>query len=854
MRSILFRSSLVLLPLAAALAPAEGADDPFSLAAAPKAWVLQTTDCITRIHAHAAAFADFDEDGDGDVVQAMATLGLGYAENLGGDFTWKQLDALAGFGTFNTDVAAGDFDADGHQDLALVGAIVGNPGQGVLRILSGDGKGSFAPLPDVPLPGLFGAVLVGNLDGDGRDDVVVTYGHETTAVVRLGTGAVVPFDLGLKPFEASLTDVDQNGADDLVVRGAGATGHRVLFNDGAGGVAQTVDLGTSGCFGFLAADVDGDGDRDVVTTRPISAAAGTELVQVENLGGAQFGAPKSVPFLGGFAVATVLLDADLDDDGDVDLLIGTGSGSAGALSVLRGDGAGGFTHDGGASILAEDLWWTDAAIPGETVLLTGDVQVIPVGPDGRIGGVPLPTPNPGIRPIAVVDVDGDGLDDLTALNLVSQSIETYVSDGERGFATPAPVPLPAGASRIAAADLDGNGVDDLVVWGSGGATGVRNAGGALTPAAPTGFSVPWVGFEGAVGDVDGDGRDDLVLAQKYEAAAVVGLSNGDGTFSEVALTLHGPPGDVRVTDVDGDGLGDLVYASKADGSVRMQRALGGGAFAAPTYVGAAGAGLQLDTGDVDGDGDADVVVGTLEGFEILSNDGAGAFTNTATSTDWPFSKGDLHLVDMNGDGALDVQLFLEAGGPRSIALVENTGGGQFGAGGVVQDVASVTGCVVTDSRPGDFDGDGLPDVAVSIHAYDGAVASLFVYFNDAMFRKRGTPSLGGAVELTLDAPASSGAPYLVLAGTLGRWPGVDLGADRLPLNPDPILWPLSLHGGGVFQGFVGALDGDGRGTAKLVLPAGVALGAPLPLDFAFVTLEAGTGVARASNAIELVVK
>src|SRR5690606_33472283 len=112
-------------------------------------------------------------------------------------------------------------------------------------------------------------------------------------------------------------------------------------------------------FGFLAADLDGDGDRDVVSTRTATPSGGTDLLVFENLGGAQFAAPLTVKFLDAFAVTTSMVAGDLDRDGDTDLVVATDAGGAGSVSAWFGDGALGFAAQGGVSLFARALWLTE---------------------------------------------------------------------------------------------------------------------------------------------------------------------------------------------------------------------------------------------------------------------------------------------------------------------------------------------------------------------------------------------------------------------------------------------------------------------------------------------------------------
>jgi len=75
-------------------------------------------------------------------------------------------------------IATGDLNRDGKPDLV---AAVG--GTSALAILLGDGRGSFSPAPGAPLPAASAPHLVeiGDLDRDGKPDLVAT-GHDSHGV------------------------------------------------------------------------------------------------------------------------------------------------------------------------------------------------------------------------------------------------------------------------------------------------------------------------------------------------------------------------------------------------------------------------------------------------------------------------------------------------------------------------------------------------------------------------------------------------------------------------------------------------------------------------------------------------
>ena len=119
-------------------------------------------------------------------------------------------------GPYETSMALGDLDGDGNQDVA-----VANPTIGAVEILLGKGDGTFADKSDYFGPPQPGSVAIGDLDGDGILDLVTGTSYVSSVAVSLGngdgtlrTGGDLPD--GEEPAEVLLTDFDRDGALDLV--------------------------------------------------------------------------------------------------------------------------------------------------------------------------------------------------------------------------------------------------------------------------------------------------------------------------------------------------------------------------------------------------------------------------------------------------------------------------------------------------------------------------------------------------------------------------------------------------------------------------------------------------------------
>jgi len=202
-----------------------------------------------------------------------------------------------------------DFDVDGDLDLACASTSSG----GKVFLYPANGDGTFAARSALSAGGAPSSLVAGDFDADGAPDLAlqlsfVSYwggngdGTFRTPLVLGATGGFFG--------PRSAADVDGDGALDLV------TSQAVLLGHGDGSFAPAL---TNGIGGEDALDVDGDGRLDL-----LSAASGAVHLHL-GIGDGTFSSAFAYaepwdqePFQ--FYVASPLL-ADLDGDGDADLLL-----------------------------------------------------------------------------------------------------------------------------------------------------------------------------------------------------------------------------------------------------------------------------------------------------------------------------------------------------------------------------------------------------------------------------------------------------------------------------------------------------------------------------------------------------
>jgi FG-GAP-like repeat/FG-GAP repeat len=242
-------------------------------------------------------------------------------------------------------VALADLDQDRHLDVVATAHDSGN-----VWAWLGDGTGRFSPADGSPFTAFVRdrphnhGLVVGDVDGDGDPDVVVTDQDGRSASVLLTDGKILrttpdsPIDLGGQSYPPALGDMDGDGRLDLVAPLVGGNAIALLRGDGRGGFQHVPGsprpTGLARPYAVALGDLDGNRTLDVVV---IHDDTDRITVWLTSDGGKLSPAPDS-PLPLGRRVGTRVKLADVDRDGHLDL-VAAGSGSA---VVARGDGRGGF--------------------------------------------------------------------------------------------------------------------------------------------------------------------------------------------------------------------------------------------------------------------------------------------------------------------------------------------------------------------------------------------------------------------------------------------------------------------------------------------------------------------------------
>ena len=255
-------------------------------------------------------------------------------------------------GSSPVSLSIGDFNQDGKPDLAIA-ALCGSAGcqqLGSVNILLGNGDGSFKPGASYEVGFSPAAVSVGDLNGDGKLDLVVANSCGESATCSTGTASVLlgdgkgsftlksKLELGKQVSSIALADLNQDGKLDLIVANGGDNQVEAFLGNGNGTFSNetlyAVGIAPSS---LVVADFEGDGHPDVAVANLKNSTV--SLLHGNGDGTLQTGVAYGVG-LGPEALAAL----DLDGSGRLALVTAngnTGGSPAGnditVLAVAGGD-------------------------------------------------------------------------------------------------------------------------------------------------------------------------------------------------------------------------------------------------------------------------------------------------------------------------------------------------------------------------------------------------------------------------------------------------------------------------------------------------------------------------------------
>jgi hypothetical protein len=230
------------------------------------------------------AICDMDLDGKQDIVTANALgFGISIFKNSGAQssfaFVGNPFNFVTGFQPFG--LAIGDIDGDGKEDVAVININTDSTaGLSVLRNTSIPGTLSFAPVATFTTGPHPKGIAFADIDGDDKLDVVVANQKRNTVSILRNTSvpgnisfaAKVNFTVGNKPKSVAVGDLNGDGKPDIVVANTKGNTVSVLQNQATLGTIDATSLATQLTFttgalpvSVAVADLDGDGKSDIIS-------------------------------------------------------------------------------------------------------------------------------------------------------------------------------------------------------------------------------------------------------------------------------------------------------------------------------------------------------------------------------------------------------------------------------------------------------------------------------------------------------------------------------------------------------------------------------------------------------------
>ncbi|MEM7165158.1 MAG: FG-GAP-like repeat-containing protein [Planctomycetota bacterium] len=335
----------------------------------------------------------------------------------------------------------------------------------------------------------------------------------------------------------TMADFDGDGLKDVAAAvNAAGFGVQILISQGDGTFAAgpAITLTGTAPSNIAAADLDSDGDADIIVGTSSMTFAGLvpgDLNFIYNLGGGNFSAPTAYTF--GNLISGITC-ADFNNDNIEDVV--TINGVLGQMNVLIGNGVGSFTTPNTVS---------------------------------------LPTSDQGVVQVASDDLNGDGNADLIVPCPLMDVVAIFYGNGQGGFNAAVSYPAGNDPKRVDFGDLNGDGMMDMLVtnWVADHATIMLQVAGGFSvsgtlqlpaiPPNPIGNS-NWVDV--IVSDFDQDGIQDVAIPSSQALVTFAGI--GNGTFAAPQnWPMVGEWSQLQMADLDADGILDIVGLNWTQDSV-----------------------------------------------------------------------------------------------------------------------------------------------------------------------------------------------------------------------------------------------------------------------------------------------
>ncbi len=676
-----------------------------------------------------------DLDGDGKPDSASNTIGVFKNTSTVGAISMNN-EILFSVGSTPKAIAMGDIDGDNKLDI--VATNTGSNTVSVLRNTGSSGTISFAAVSNFIVSSGPDDLFFGDIDGDGKQDLAITSvsSNSLSLLRNISSGGSISFDTkqdfatGTNPQAVAMGDIDGDGKADIVVPNSGTNNISVFKNSSTSGtfsLLNKVDFaGGANPISIQIADLDNNGKPDLLEA---------------NAGNISFSVLQNAdypPTITSFTPTSA-------KPGDVVTITGTNfnttqvnnivffgatratvtAATATNLSVVVPVGA---TYDY-VTVLNTDLKLTAQSASKFSPIFSPDKAGI-ITMAAKVDFTA--TSNPDNKSVASGDIDGDGKVDVIFLNKSANSVSIYRNTALNGsissgsFASKVDFGTGTNPNALAIGDIDGDGKLDLIISNTPSNISVlRNTStnGNISFASRIDFNRGGFSNSIVISDLDSDGRLDIISADindDFVAVLTNSSSIGNISFSPVAkFFTSNNLVSVNVSDLNGDSKLDLVVLADNRFSVfRNTSEIGTLSFAAETSI---NSGINFSTsmelGDIDGDQKPDLIIANSNSSST-STSSLSVLRNTSTSGSISFApKADIFnglqqtsiaLADIDGNQKIDIITVNAQDFVKVFPNISSTGNISFGT-----QANFITDNSARSIAISDIDGDSKPDLIVT---------------------------------------------------------------------------------------------------------------------------------------------
>ena len=729
-----------------------------------------------------------DLDGDGKPDLAITTQGSSSALSVMANTT------TGGIASFNAPidyatlagsfiVSPGDLDGDGKPDLGAASS--SSNSVTVLKNTSTPGNISFTLQQNFTTGNYPVCVSLSDLDGDGKPDIATSnrFSNDVSALRNIGTTSAINFDSHVDyradtdPFYVAVGDLDGDGRPDILSANSASTTISIFRNiiganitptissftptSGIGGttvkiIGSNFTGATSVKFGGVEASSFTVDSASGITAIVGAGASGDISVTTANgtatLAGFTFNGPVITSFTPTIGIAgTIVTITGLNFTGVTDVKFGgtpaasftvnsstnisatVGAGSAGSVTVTTANGTAektGFAF-GVPTIIS---FAPASGSVGSSVTITG-TNFSPVSSDDIVffGAVKATVTSGTSTQLNVIVPAGSTYDPITVTtnNLTAYSsrpfIVTFQSDStlltNNSFSTVGNYATGTYPGSVSISDLNDDGKPDMVIANnvSNNISILKNTGseGTISFDVKTDYNTGPDPKQIAIGDLDGDGKPDIVVTNFNSGnASLISIFRNTSTAGIISFaskadytTGNGTLG-IAVADMNGDGKPDIVVSSGNSGifSIFFNTTITPGpvSFSSKQDYTLFGHGDNITVADLDKDGRPDLVTSNFSDgtISIFKNTSAGGVFSLNQKIDYPVGINPIYVTtgDLDADGMLDLIVTNYTSG--TVSLFKNVSG----SGNISFTSINNYALGASNISVNDLNGDGKPDL------------------------------------------------------------------------------------------------------------------------------------------------